>query len=288
VSAPRSATPARTHAIVVGIEEYPAWPGLGKIPGTVGDACAVARWLLRRGVPPGQIRLFLSPMPGASLLASQEGGGVSLARVVLDAPETIAFRTVVTEDLRKPADAELLFFFWFGHGLIKADHYPRLLFADATENDPRCLDLNSLTRSLRTDYFASFRLQIFVVDACQEYAEYTEGLAGRVVDWPFPATDHPADRLQYELYSTFPGRRAFAKESGDPKSFAARLLLAGLEGRRWAPGRPGRSRRNTGRRIWTTWRHRCGRPTLATRSGNPPSNCRWRSAATGTARVTTP
>lgn len=233
--APKAASPAKTYALVVGIQEYPDWPEL-KIPGAVGDACAVALWLRRRGVPPRQIRLFLSPKPDAASLASQNVGGVSLADVPLAVPETSVFRDTVARELRQPVDAELLFLFWFGHGLIKADHYPRLLFADAYEKYVSCLDLNSLTRSLRTSYFPSFRLQVFVVDICQEYAEHTEGLAGQVIDVGFPDSGLPVIRPQYELYSTLPGRRAYAKESGHKESFTARLL-EGLDraGGGWPP-----------------------------------------------------
>src|SRR5687768_16860099 len=54
------ASPARTYALVVGIAEYDAGAGW-ELYAPVADAARAVLWLLRRGVPPEQILLFLSP-----------------------------------------------------------------------------------------------------------------------------------------------------------------------------------------------------------------------------------
>jgi len=58
---PEPVSPARTHAVVVGVEQYAAgskWD----LDGPASDACRIAGWLRDRGVPAEQISLHLSPL----------------------------------------------------------------------------------------------------------------------------------------------------------------------------------------------------------------------------------
>lgn len=176
-------------------------------------------------VPPDQIKLFLSPVDEATL-AARKVNGVSLAGLVPRLPKSSDIRDTLLIELTKYRDAELLFFFWFGHGVIRMNHNTYLFYADASPDDPHCCDMDSLVTSLRSSRFLSFRLQIFVIDACQDYVEYDEVLDASLTNQPFPAIKPPLSRSQLQLYSTFPGSRAADQPETGEASFCQRLLEA--------------------------------------------------------------
>src|SRR5437660_259157 len=57
---PFKAGPAKTYAVVAGVERY-GIPGVD-LDGPVRDACRFVRWLRARGVPVENIYLFAAPL----------------------------------------------------------------------------------------------------------------------------------------------------------------------------------------------------------------------------------
>ncbi|MEV8531918.1 caspase family protein [Streptomyces sp. NPDC051211] len=149
--------PERVFALVVGIERYAAGPSWD-LPGPARDALRFRDWLLARGVPERNILLHLAPTAGFTPQASHGP----------------ADHRSLRHDLvhRLPAlDGDLLWVWWGGHGVLDKDEYIRLYTADATVSDKRNLDLESARRLLSSDAVPGFARQIWVVDACQTFAE---------------------------------------------------------------------------------------------------------------------
>jgi hypothetical protein len=66
---------------------------------------------------------------------------------------------------------ELLFVYWIGHGFVSRDGVRRLVLADAAPNLKTNLDVDQLTRVLRSAQSGGFRKQIAVVDTCARFFE---------------------------------------------------------------------------------------------------------------------
>jgi hypothetical protein len=162
------ATPARTFALVVGIAEYDAGAGW-QLYAPVADAARTVVWLLRRGVPPEQILLFLSPVPPSvvELLASVAEGPLpdGADRVKASLADHSGVDGAIRRTL-KSARGDLLVVFWGGHGAVDQERLQRLFLADATEDDRKNVVLDRLLVFLRSSYFAGFPEQIVCVDAC--------------------------------------------------------------------------------------------------------------------------
>ena len=156
-------SPERTYALVVGVEHYKAGQAWG-LDGPASDAARFTSWLLSRGVQADQILVFLSPdeglPPGVPLPA-----GITASPARRDAVTTAITRTL--PEWR----GDLLWLFWAGHGVLTRHDHLRLFFADASIDDKRNLDLNSLLAALRSDPYAGLPRQIGIVDACQTYAD---------------------------------------------------------------------------------------------------------------------
>jgi hypothetical protein len=152
--------PQQTYAIVVGIEQYQAgneW----SLNGPARDARVFADWLTGKRVPAANMLLYLSPLAANQDLAAAPGPTVQPAT-----RDTIY--KGITQTVRN-AKGSLLYFFWAGHGILTTEGSRRLLYADADQHTKLNLDFTSLLASLRTDYFAGFAQQIFIVDTCANY-----------------------------------------------------------------------------------------------------------------------
>lgn len=151
----RPDAPQRTHALVVGVERYAAGPAWD-LPGPARDALRFRDWLLRTGVPEGNILLCLSPLADtpAPYLPADHG---TLRRLLVS---------------RLPSlDGGRLWVWWGGHGVLDRDERLRLFCADATTADKRNLDLEAMRRSLASDALPGFARQTWIVDACQTFEE---------------------------------------------------------------------------------------------------------------------
>lgn len=159
-------TPAKTRALVVGVdhhERHPKWNLLGP----VRDAACFVKWLREQGVPSENIDLFLSPT-GDSVFSDV------LPADVKHSPASIAaIRDYITDGLQKKKE-EILIVFWGGHGVIETDGTRRLIGSDAKATDLPNLDLDDLLAYMRSAAFPrrTFSRQFWVVDACADYATY--------------------------------------------------------------------------------------------------------------------
>jgi hypothetical protein len=221
-------SPQRTCALVVGIERYEAG-GAWDLDGPASDAARFTSWLLSRGVPADRILLFLSPL-------EDKPPGVLLPAGVTAVP---AGREPVTSAITRTLPewrGDLLWLFWAGHGVLTRDDHLRLFFADATTDDKRNLDLNSLLTALRSDRYAGFARQIGVVDACQTYADRLQ-LATTLPAETLPYGQPLPGREQFFLYAASPGQVAVNLSSARAGLFSqavmAELVAAGGDG--WPP-----------------------------------------------------
>jgi hypothetical protein len=184
----------RTYALVVGIEQY-AGGSEWKLNGPASGARHFADWLIGRGVPAANVKLFLSPLDENSDLLNRPGPTVRAATgdVIYNA---------INDELR-PADGDLLYLFWAGHGIISIDGTRRLFCADARADSVVTLNLNSLLSALHTDAFVGFPQQIVVVDACANYIESLP-LAHTLPERTF-AQGGPRSAEQFVLLGAKPG-----------------------------------------------------------------------------------
>lgn len=194
-----NADPARTYAVVVGVERY-GIPGVD-LDGPVRDACRFVRWLRARGIPAENIQLFASPL---------ERNVDELTK--LGVPWQPAGREPIHNCFTQTLPGtrgDLLFLFWGGHGLLTAGER-RLIYADATEVATLNLDLHSLLNSLHGDLFAGLPRQVAIIDAC---ANHVETLRDPEV---FPCQRYEAGCEQFVLYGARPGE--VAKNDGTLRS----------------------------------------------------------------------
>jgi hypothetical protein len=223
-----TAKPDRTHAIIIGVEQYQLGPNWG-LDGPASDACQMVRWLRERGVPAEQISLHIAPL--------DQNQGVAASLDVATRPATSqAIIDALTSTLPGQA-GDLLVLFWGGHGIITQAEDRRLFFADATPTDKRNLDVDSLLMTLRSQLFAGFPHQICLVDACQNYVEtlqlkttlpHTQLAVGQPLDTP---------PEQFVLYAARPGQFATNLTAEKTGLFSRELLreLSSTPDDTWPP-----------------------------------------------------
>ena len=221
-------SPQRTHAFVVGIERYDAGSAWD-LNGPASDAIRFTSWLFDRGVPADQMLVFLSPL-------DEQLPDVPLPRGVTASP---ARRQQVTDALTRTLPGlrgDLLWLFWAGHGVLTRDDHLRLFYADASTDDKRNLDLNSMLTALRSDLYAGFPRQVGVVDACQTYAERLQ-LATTLPTETFSYGQPLPGREQFVLYAASPGQVAVNLGSIKAGLFSQMVLeeLTRLGGNGWPP-----------------------------------------------------
>ena len=232
------ASPARTYALVVGIAEYDAGAGW-ELYAPVADAARAVLWLLRRGVPPEQILLFLSPVPPSvvDLLASVADGPLPDGADRVKA--ALADHAGVDGALRrtiKSARGELLVVFWGGHGAVDQERQQRLFLADATDDDRKNVALERLLVFLRSSYFEAFPEQLVCVDACSSRFDDRASETRLPTDGYPDGKDVPG-RTQLLLKAASRGQVALESKR-QKKGLFTRELLAQLDadaGAAWPP-----------------------------------------------------
>jgi hypothetical protein len=161
--------PADTMAILVGIEEHAAEPRWN-LDGPAMDACRLAHWLAKRGVPSERITLLVSPLPENADSVAQR---VHQFGWRVDRAEHREVRDVFTQQVPE-SESGLLVVYWGGHGVMKGEDR-RLLYADARDADRRNLNLSSLLRSMRSARFSAHPRQFILVDACMSLVTQLTG-----------------------------------------------------------------------------------------------------------------
>ncbi|MET9734600.1 hypothetical protein ABZZ79_29365 [Streptomyces sp. NPDC006458] len=143
--------PARVHALIVGIESYEAGPSWD-LPGPAQQALRFYDTLRRAGVPEGQLRLHLASLnPVPPDIAHSPADAATIRRVLVN-------------DLSK-AEGDVLWVWWAGHGIIDRQERLRLLCADATATDMRCVDLESMRARFAGDTVRELSEQLWIVTA---------------------------------------------------------------------------------------------------------------------------
>ena len=152
--------PARVHALVVGIERYEAGDAWG-LPGPARDAVRFWRLLRESGVPEYQLRLHLSPLPPYDPLVPYRSA------------DQATLRRVLVREL-SPAQGDMLWVWWGGHGVLDRAGRLRLFCADAGVDDKVGIDLDSALARYAGDAVPGLREQMWIVDACETFEEALE------------------------------------------------------------------------------------------------------------------
>ncbi|MFE9566561.1 hypothetical protein ACFYM0_36315 [Streptomyces sp. NPDC006487] len=187
----------RTFALVAGVESYDVsrhW----NLRGPARDALRFARWLTGPGeVPPGHVRLLLSPLDDPDSLDWSASAALRSLRTT-HRPATEANVKSVLFDELPACEGDLLVIFWAGHGYTEPRRGELMLpSADARPGQIRHLNLDSALRWWRTNLVKRelFRYQAALVDACRVDAP-------RDARWNFGTSDYGGG-------ATVPGRRQF-------------------------------------------------------------------------------
>ncbi|MFM9448710.1 hypothetical protein [Streptomyces acidiscabies] len=131
------ADPRRTHALIVAVEahEDPDW----NVQGPCADASAFVSWLVDGcGVPAGNITVFASPLDATRLTGTawREASSHAVARHLLEGMADL--------------EADLLWVFWSGHGLVDGSGSHVLLLADSTPTTKYAVDVDALQLALQS------------------------------------------------------------------------------------------------------------------------------------------
>ena len=191
------AKPGRTYGLVVGIEKYSntSW----NVAGPANDALKFADWLCKRDVPKENIRLCLSSLEENNHLLEQS------AFTVEEATEQNLSNIIENKFSKQKGD--LLYIFWAGHGLLSSERERRLLCADATSQNWRNLDLESLLLLLKSNLFG-IKNHICIVDACANYLLESDGRPTNLKGKEFSSGQPMRDYKQFVLLATREGEKA--------------------------------------------------------------------------------
>jgi len=202
-----------SHALIIGIDDYPPASGKNQLIGAARDARRMAEWL-RKQDSSSHIWLLCAPC-------------------LPDRGERPATRAGIRDALfelhaegRKAAPDDRLYLFYAGHGIGYFNDQLLLLPQDtrAGAYGDSAFPWHHLESWLRT---TGFRTQLCFLDTCRHEDENLSNLlvdARLPFDRPRPA---PADVAQYVMYATASGKPAF--EMHDTGVFT-QALLEGLEG----------------------------------------------------------
>lgn len=192
----------RVHAVLVGIERYnTGWPGL---EGPARDAMRAARWLLRCGVPPANLRLVVNAAHQDTLRELTAEAATHGLQLDTD-PTQNHLMGLFTDDVRV-ADGDLLVLFWAGHGFMHR-HRRLLLTSDAQLHSLRAVDFEALRDYLRSPAIVNLKRQVILLDACSGHFE-VDPYETDPVTTNFPQRTPDPVTLQYALLATSPGQAA--------------------------------------------------------------------------------
>jgi len=226
-----AASPKHTHALIVGIERYAAVPQWD-LDGPLNDALAIRDWLLSCGVPEEQIYLHVS--------ALEKNRATLIDRSIwYQEPTDQALRAIIDAIKKKsPGQADLLFFYWAGHGLISKDQQC-LLLADATTTDMQAYAVDNCEGSLCTSFAnelcAGFAQQILLFDTCRSIHRQPESPPPVV---PLP-TGQPLAKSQFLFFASQAGQAA-TNLGQERRGLFTKVLLEQLQSRQaqendWPP-----------------------------------------------------
>ncbi len=210
------AEPSTTQAILVGIEKYADSRSIPDLNGPVNDVYQFCQWLRDRNVPPENISVFLAPL-------DRNVGIVDKITNLIDSKPLEANKDIVNKALREEArkkTATLFFLFWSGHGWIASQGDRRLIYADATMEDLKNLNLTVQLNAMQTDLYKNLPRQLLIFDAC----------ANSQILRITPPDDLPAigkhlpSQKQMAMFAANPGEYAINKSDEQMGIFSRELL----------------------------------------------------------------
>ena len=156
------ANPSTTQAILVGIERYASPRSIKDLNGPAKDVLNFCQWLRDRNVPTENISVFVSPLDRNQEVVEQINN--------LTANEaSVATKDIVNKALRegiRKKTASSFILFWSGHGWISPQGDRRLIFADATLDNLKNLNLSAELNAMQTDLYNNLPQQLLIFDAC--------------------------------------------------------------------------------------------------------------------------
>lgn len=158
------ADPARTWALVAGIDVYDNGGQLPALGGAAADAVAAVRWLLGLGLPPAQVLLRVSPCEAAK--AAVESLGLPPANVA-DARFDSITRGLAAIGRE---GGERLYVFLAGHGVYEPTAGRLFLcqdFGDFPPPDPACTKTIAIGELAKVLLSLRFPEQFLFMDGCQ-------------------------------------------------------------------------------------------------------------------------
>jgi hypothetical protein len=213
------------RALVIGIDGYTnaAW----RLDGAVRDALAFANWAVGAGgVAPEDLRLLLSPAPGAPSPVVPAGApppSPPTSQGVIDALASL-------RRLKPEEGGDRVYVYYAGHGAaLQGFNEPILIPVDFSDPEVHGQLLLGFSKVVTYLGPAPFKEQVFFLDACRDFGlpGYEPPLQSPV--GPFRPAKGAAK--QYLLYSVALGQRATEIGAG----IWTQTLLAGLEGRSYKP-----------------------------------------------------
>jgi hypothetical protein len=216
--------PAKTYALVVGIERYAAGDSWD-LNGPAHDACRFTQWLHSHHVPAENISLFLSPLEANKALRDSW----PTAR---DATRELIERELLGPLAQK--SGQLLYIFWGGHGVVTPEGERRLYYADATIQRKLNMDVNSLLVTMRSHIFAGLPRQVGVIDTC---ANYVDGWRSTVTlqDNRLPRGEALPQIQQFLLYAARAGDLAVNLNKEKTGLFSREVLAQLAASATWPP-----------------------------------------------------
>ena len=210
------AEPSTTQAILVGIEKYADSRSIPDLNGPVNDVYQFCQWLRDRNVPPENISVFLAPL-------DRNVGIVDKITNLIDSKPLEANKDIVNKALREEArkkTATLFFLFWSGHGWIASQGDRRLIYADATMEDLKNLNLTVQLNAMQTDLYKNLPRQLLIFDACAN----SQLLKINPPD-DLPAIGkHLPSQKQMAMFAANPGEYAINKSDEQMGIFSRELL----------------------------------------------------------------
>jgi hypothetical protein len=210
------AEPSTTQAILVGIEKYADSSSIPDLNGPVNDVYQFCQWLRDRNVPPENISVFLSPL-------DRNVGIVDKITNLIDSKPLEANKDIVNKALREDArekTASLFFLFWSGHGWIAPQGDRRLIYADATMEYLKNLNLTAQLNVMQTDLYKNLPQQLLIFDACAN----SQLLKITPPDDLLSIGKHLPSQKQMAMFAANPGEYAINKGDEQTGIFSRELL----------------------------------------------------------------
>jgi hypothetical protein len=210
------AEPSTTQAILVGIEKYADSSSIPDLNGPVNDVYQFCQWLRDRNVPPENISVFLSPL-------DRNVGIVDKITNLIDSKPLEANKDIVNKALREDArekTASLFFLFWSGHGWIAPQGDRRLIYADATMEYLKNLNLTAQLNAMQTDLYKNLSQQLLIFDTCAN----SQLLKITPPDDLPPIGKHLPSQKQMVMFAANPGEYAINKGDEQTGIFSRELL----------------------------------------------------------------